>query len=55
LIAKKLEKSRINSDSPKKSDPSSGGDVTSKYAMKEKGDDMIYITGEDVSPVEKGY
>jgi hypothetical protein len=50
LIAKKLEKSRISSEETKKSDP-----VTSKYAMKEKGDDMIYITGEDVSPVEKGY
>lgn len=48
LIAKKLEKSRISSEETKKSDP-----VTSKYAMKEKGDDMIYITGEDVSPVEK--
>ena len=45
LIGKKLEKSRLE-------DAKSELDL-SKYKMNEKGD-MIYITGEDVSPVEKG-
>ena len=45
LIGKKLEKSRLEDAKPELD--------LSKYKMNEKGD-MIYITGEDVSPVEKG-